>query len=140
MKTEIDNNIEIPSDLESCIESLLDGMDASTRILTEKQLGLRGPQAERRARIARIKRSIYSISAAASIVLAGWLGYGLVQNSAPQDTFDDPQLAYAEVERVLASISGNLRPSVEGMDKAESIIGKQQEIYNGIRHSHNRNK
>ena len=140
MKTEIDNNIEIPSDLETTIEQLLDGMDAASRMLAGKNLGLRSPGMVRRNRIAKFKRTVYGITAAASIVLVGWLGYGMFLNSAPEDTFDDPQLAYMEVERVLSSISSNMQTSVRGMDKADELIDRQQEIYSGIKHLHNRNK
>ena len=139
MKTEMDKNIQIPSDLEASIEKMLDGMDAASRILADGKTSMKGPQADSQARIARIKRSFLSITAAASIVLVGWLGYGMVRNSAPQDTFDDPKLAYAEVERVLSSISSNMQHSVRGVEKADEILGRQQEIYGGIKHSHNRN-
>lgn len=142
MKTEMDKNIQIPSDLEAGIEKMLDGMDAASRILADGKTSQEGPQADSRAKIAKIakiKRSFLSITAAASIVLVGWLGYGMARNSAPQDTFDDPQLAYAEVERVLSSISSNMQHSVRGMEKADEIIGRQQEVYSGIKQSHNRN-
>ena len=139
MKTEMDKNIQIPSDLEASIEKMLDGMDAASRILADGKTAMKGPQADSQARIARIKRSFLSITAAASIVLMGWLGYGMVRNSAPQDTFDDPQLAYAEVERVLSSISSNMQHSVRGVEKADEILGIQKKVYGGIKHSHNRN-
>ena len=139
MKTEMDKNIQIPSDLEVSIEKMLDGMDAASRILADGKTAMKGPQADSQARIARIKRSFLSITAAASIVLMGWLGYGMVRNSAPQDTFDDPQLAYAEVERVLSSISSNMQHSVRGVEKADEILRIQKEVYGGIIHSHNRN-
>ena len=139
MKTEMDKNIQIPSDLEASIEKMLDGMDAASRILADGKTSQKGPQPDSQARIARIKRSFLSITAAASIVLMGWLGYGMVRNSAPQDTFDDPKLAYAEVERVLSSISSNMQHSVRGVEKADEILGIQKEVYGGIKHSHNRN-
>lgn len=139
MKTEMDKNIQIPSDLEVSIEKMLDGMDAASRILADGKTAMKGPQADSQARIVRIKRSFLSITAAASIVLMGWLGYGMVRNSAPQDTFDDPQLAYAEVERVLSSISNNMQHSVRGVEKADEILRIQKEVYGGIIHSHNRN-
>ena len=139
MKTEMDKNIQIPSDLEVSIEKMLDGMDAASRILADGKTSQKGPQPDSQARIARIKRSFLSITAAASIVLVGWLGYGMVRNSAPQDTFDDPQLAYAEVERVLSSISSNMQHSVRGVEKADEILGIQKKVYGGIKHSHNRN-
>ena len=139
MKTEMDKNIQIPSDLEVSIEKMLDGMDAASRILADGKTAMKGPQADSQARIARIKRSFLSITAAASIVLMGWLGYGMARNSAPQDTFDDPQLAYAEVERVLSSISSNMQHSVRGVEKADEILRIQKEVYGGIKHSQNRN-
>ena len=35
MKTEMDKNIQIPSDLEAGIEKMLDGMDAASKILAD---------------------------------------------------------------------------------------------------------
>ena len=140
MKSEMDKNIQIFFVLEVSIEKMLDGMDAASRILADGKTAMKGPQADSQARIARIKRSFLSITAAASIVLVGWLGYGMALNSAPQDTFDDPELAYAEVERVLSSISSNMQHSVRGVEKADEILRIQKEVYGGIKRSHKRNK
>ena len=54
MKTDMDKNIQIPSDLEAGIEKMLDGMDAASRILADGKTSQEGPQADSRARIARI--------------------------------------------------------------------------------------
>lgn len=53
MKTEMDKNIQIPSDLEVSIEKMLDGMDAASRILADGKTAMKGPQADSQARIAR---------------------------------------------------------------------------------------
>ena len=50
MKTDMDKNIQIPSDLETGIEKMLDGMDAASRILADGKTVQEGPQADSRTR------------------------------------------------------------------------------------------
>lgn len=129
MKTDINNKIEIPSDLDASIERLLDGMNAASKIQQEVIESCAGSLEQRRS--ARFRRVMWTVSAAALLVLVGLTGLKLTRSSQPKDTFDDPQLAYAEVERVLASISSNMKASSRGMEKADAIFEMQQEIFNG---------
>ena len=60
-------------------------------------------------------------AAAAAAVL---VGIGLTREPEPKDTFDDPYLAYAEVEKVFAKISGTVAYGAEKISESEQTIDK----------------
>lgn len=66
----------------------------------------------------------YALAAAAA---AAALWVALPQRG-PRDTFDDPQLAYAEVEKVFRTISDKMSPGVDLARQAQEIAGKPHEI------------
>ena len=61
------------------------------------------------------------IAAAAVAVL---VTIGLTREPAPKDTFDDPYLAYAEVERVFSRISGTVAYGAEKIHESEQTLDK----------------
>jgi hypothetical protein len=61
------------------------------------------------------------IAAAATLVA---VGLTLTQNPEPVDTFDDPYLAYAEVEKVFAKISGTVAYGAEKVSQSEQTLEK----------------
>ena len=62
------------------------------------------------------------IAAAIAILLA--VGLTLTRNPEPKDTFDDPYLAYAEVEKVFAKISGTVAYGAEKVSESEQTLDK----------------
>ena len=60
-------------------------------------------------------------AAAAAIVVAG---IGLTREPEPKDTFDDPYLAYAEVEKVFSKISGTVAYGAEKVNESERTLDK----------------
>ena len=60
-------------------------------------------------------------AAAAAAVL---VGIGLNREPEPKDTFDDPYLAYAEVEKVFSKISGAVAYGAEKVNESEQTIDK----------------
>ena len=84
-----------------------------------------------RARISRQKKKSYGIisaAAAVTIIVAG-LSLSMTDNAAPKDTFDDPYLAYAELERVLATISEGVKKGMDMLEESEYVIEKSTEIF-----------
>ena len=59
-------------------------------------------------------------AAAAAILLA----VGLTWNPAPKDTFDDPYLAYAEVEKAFAKISDTFAYGAEKVSGTQTSFDK----------------
>ena len=62
------------------------------------------------------------IAAAFATLLA--VGLTLMRNPEPVDTFDDPYLAYAEVEKVFAKISGTVAYGAEKVSQSEQTLDK----------------
>ena len=60
------------------------------------------------------------IAAAIAVLLA----VGLTWNPEPKDTFDDPYLAYAEVERVFSKISGTVAYGADKISESEATLDK----------------
>lgn len=62
------------------------------------------------------------IAAAVAVLVA--VGFALTRNPEPIDTFDDPYLAYAEVEKVFAKISGTVAYGAEKVSQSEQTLDK----------------
>lgn len=83
-----------------------------------------------RARISRQKKKSYGIiSAAAVTIIVAGLSLAMTDNAAPKDTFDDPYLAYAELERVLARVSEGVKKGMDMLEESEYVIEKSTEIF-----------
>ena len=82
------------------------------------------------SRIIGKKKRIYSmISVAAAItVIATGLSISLL-NTEPKDTFDDPYLAYAELEKAFATMSEGMKKGMDMVETSESVIKKSTEIF-----------
>ena len=66
--------------------------------------------------------SIFAVAAAISLFALGAVYLNRERN--PKDTFDDPYLAYAEVEKAFAKISGTLAYSADKISETEETIDK----------------
>lgn len=65
----------------------------------------------------------WSIAAAAAVLLAlGW--WGLNRPAEPEDTFDDPRLAYAAVEQALSKMSGTIHETARTVSEKETQLEK----------------
>ncbi len=78
------------------------------------------------------------IAAAVVLFFALWIGSELVKPSQVYGTITDPKLAFNETTRVLEKVSQNLNKGLEpaqksasalvqGVEKAESVVGKSEE-------------
>lgn len=82
-----------------------------------------------RSRILSKKKKAYSmISAAAVAVIATGLGMSILDNE-PKDTFDNPYLAYAELEKAFATMSEGMKKGMNMVETSESVIKKSTEIF-----------
>ena len=76
------------------------------------------------------KKKIYStisIAAAITVIVTG-LSMSLL-NSEPKDTFDDPYLAYAELEKAFAKMSEGMQKGMDMVETSETLIKKSAEIF-----------
>lgn len=66
---------------------------------------------------------------AASVMLLLGAGYGAAEYmDRPEDTFDDPYLAYAEVEKALAMMSEGMKKGLDMAEESEIIITQTTQI------------
>ena len=69
-------------------------------------------------------RWVLPAGVAAAIATLVAVGLTLTRNPEPLDTFDDPYLAYAEVEKVFAKISGTVAYGAEKVSQSEQTLDK----------------
>ncbi len=77
------------------------------------------------------------IAAAAVVVFALVLLKPGMQKDTLQDTFEDPYLAYAQVEKAFAEISSKMTLGVEMVAQAKPLAEKPMEILNNVVDSKN---
>lgn len=97
-----DEKITVPDDLDYRIQS---------RILSRKKKTY----------------SMISAAAAAAVIVTG-LGISFLNNE-PKDTFDNPYLAYAELEKAFATMSEGMKKGMGMVETSESVIKKSAEIF-----------
>ena len=87
---------------------------------------LTGNESADRSRRAAVR---YAAAAASVAIMAG-VGYGIAQwQNQPKDTFDDPYLAYAEVEKAFAKISSSINRSLAMAGETEQVIEKATSVF-----------
>ena len=82
------------------------------------------------SRILSKKKKIYSmigVAAAVTVIVTG-LGISTLNNE-PKDTFDNPYLAYAELEKAFATMSEGMKKGMDMVETSESVIRKSTEIF-----------
>lgn len=75
------------------------------------------------------KKAARGVGVAAAAALLVGAGFGLAGlNDSPEDTFDDPYLAYAQVEKTLSMMSEGVKRGLEMAGESEAIITRTTEI------------
>jgi len=101
----LDEKIPVPEELSGRVQDALQDLSASE----EADAGSRF-----------IHRVLPAVGIAAALVAA----IGLTRDPEPADTFDDPYLAYAQVEAVFAKISGTVAYGAGKIEDTETRIDK----------------
>ena len=111
----MDENISVPDGFASRLE---EGLEVLER-LTEDESRKDG-----RVRMVRV------LSAAAAAALLAGAGLGLSgRQDEPEDTFTDPYLAYAELEKAFAIMSGEIHKGLAMAEKSEEIIDRTSSVF-----------
>lgn len=111
----MDENIMVP---EGFAERMKDEVGILERLMEDK------PHKAGRVRTLRIA----SIAAAVAI-LAG-VGFGVLRwQNEPKDTFDDPYLAYAELEKAFARVSDGMQRGLAMVEESEAAMDKVTSIF-----------
>ena len=75
------------------------------------------------------KMARYAAAAASVAILAG-AGLGIARwQSEPKDTFDDPYMAYAELERAFATMSGGVQKALAMAEESEAALDKVVSVF-----------
>ena len=75
-------------------------------------------------------KTVRWIGAAAAVTLLAGTALGIVNwQNQPKDTFDDPYLAYAELEKAFATMSDSLQKGLAMADKSEDIIDRTINVF-----------
>ena len=75
-------------------------------------------------------RTVRWIGAAAAVTLLAGTGLGIANwQKQPKDTYDDPYLAYAELEKAFATMSDSLQKGLAMADKSNDIIDRTINVF-----------
>jgi hypothetical protein len=75
------------------------------------------------------KMARYAAAAASVAILAG-AGLGISRwQSEPKDTFDDPYMAYAELEKAFAKMSGGMQKALAMAEESEAALDKVVSVF-----------
>lgn len=111
----MDENIAVP---EGFAERLKEDLGTLER-LTENE-----PQKAGRTMTFRM------VSVAAAVALLVGVGSGIARwQNEPKDTFDDPYLAYAELEKAFARVSDGMQRGLAMVEESEAAMDKVTSIF-----------
>lgn len=109
-----DEAIAVPEGFRQRLEAEL---DAQTKLETMKE-------EPRKIRLVPV------IGVAASVLLLIGIGLGIARwQSEPKDTFTDPYLAYAELEKAFSTMSEGMNKALAMADKSETIIDRATSVF-----------
>lgn len=75
-------------------------------------------------------RNVRFIATAASVAILAVAGYAFADHmNQPKDTFDDPYMAYAELEKAFATISDSIGTGLAMVEESGNIIDKATTIF-----------
>ncbi len=113
-----DENIKVPSSLKHDIAVTARALEMSSK---EEEVQVAG-KPHRKYR--KILRMISYPAAAVAIVTIGMRISFQDSITTPKDTFDDPKMAYMQMEQVFGFISEKMNTGLEIADAAEPVIDK----------------
>ena len=111
----MDENIPVP-------EGFAERMRADVEVL--ERLVEDEPQPQQR----RWVMTTVSVAAAAALLIG--VGFGIARwQSETKDTFDDPYLAYAELEKAFAIMSGGVHKALAMAEESEAALDKVSSVF-----------
>lgn len=75
-------------------------------------------------------RMVRIVGAAASVAVVAGIGLGIAKwQDEPKDTFDDPYMAYAELEKAFAIMSGGVQKGLAMAEESEVALDKVTSVF-----------
>jgi len=102
----------------------LEAASTDGRIDVPEELPGKVGEALERAGKADARRFRWALPAAAVLAALVAVGLSVTRNPEPEDTFDDPYLAYAEVEKAFSKISGTVSYGAGKVAESEKTLDK----------------
>lgn len=122
-----DERIKVPEGFEKDCALLIDILDKTAKLLKEDD----GAHKKLVKTKLLMKRLGIAGGIAAAVAIVSFFGLSLYDRySEPEDTFSDPRLAYAEVQKALDRISENMNKGAEGVSVSREILERPVEIIN----------
>ena len=72
--------------------------------------------------------TIISVAASFAVLVCVGLGIARWQNE-PKDTFDDPYMAYAELERAFSKMSDGMQKAIAMAEESEAALDKVSSVF-----------
>lgn len=111
-----DEGITVPEGFGRSLEETVD-LQCRVEALTSEE-----PQPKRRMPLA-------WVSVAASVAVIAGVGFGIMRHeSAPKDTFSDPYLAYAEVEKAFTKMSDGMKKGMAMAEESQAVVEKASAV------------
>lgn len=112
-----DESVPVPEDMRSRLAAAV-----ASRALAEEMAGRRSLR----------RRILFPLAGITGVAAAVLLAVMLSRPSEPADTFDDPLVAYAEVEKVLSLMSDKIAPGVKNLNSKVEMMNRPKEIIDRI--------
>lgn len=115
-KVSFDTSVEVPESLDGNLDEMIDSMAKTSAILGED------PGRQQKVKVKRLR---LIVSAAAAVILIA--GFGIAYFTTPDkpaDTFTDPELAYAQVEKVLSKLSDTVDESAQKASETAVFVSE----------------
>lgn len=75
-------------------------------------------------------RVVRIVAAAASVAVLAGVGLSIAKwQNEPKDTFDDPYMAYAELEKAFAIMSGGVQKGLAMAEESEEALDKLTSVF-----------
>lgn len=114
----MDESIAVPEGFEARMKATLDAVGV-VGALTEDESGSQSS-----------RKIVRYAAAVASVAIIAGAGFGIAQRyGQPKDTYDDPYLAYAELEKAFDKISAGINKSLAMAGESEEVFEKATSVF-----------
>ena len=110
----LDESIKVPEGFAERIRTSVDAQSLIDEITADPHPG----------------RAVRIVGAAASVAVLAGIGLGIAKwQNEPKDTFDDPYLAYAELEKAFARMSDGMQKAIAMAEESEAALDKVASVF-----------
>lgn len=113
-RASLDERMAVPEGLAERIQTSVDAQSIIDEIAEDSHPG----------------RMVRIVGAAASAAVLVGVGFGIAKwQNEPKDTFDDPYMAYAELEKAFAIMSDGVQKALAMAEESEAALDKVSSVF-----------